>query len=151
MGVTCLMSIELWDFKYHGPLTRYVKLRVAHASGMPGTFPPAAEFKGNRELAIPVCITARAMHVRIAYPRWRGKRSRYSRRIRTRNLRYLARGPLKGITIFAIYDIRMEACHLTAFIWYPSDVCTPETCLCIHVPRIDVLVQGCSNSSGRFY
>ena len=24
----------------HGPLVRYVKLRVAHAPGMPGTFPP---------------------------------------------------------------------------------------------------------------
>ena len=27
-------------FSYHnGPLTRYAKLRVAHAPGMPGTFP----------------------------------------------------------------------------------------------------------------
>ena len=32
----------------HGPLTRYAKLQVAHAPGMPGTFPPAADFKGNR-------------------------------------------------------------------------------------------------------
>ena len=47
------------DYCCHGPLTRYVKLRVAHAPGMPGTFPPTAEFKGNRELAIPACITAR--------------------------------------------------------------------------------------------
>ena len=45
---------------YHGPLTRYVKLRVAHAPRMPGTFSPTAEFKGNRELAIPACIKARA-------------------------------------------------------------------------------------------
>ena len=44
----------------HGPLTRYVKLQVAHAPGMPGTFSPAADFKGNRWLAIPTCITARA-------------------------------------------------------------------------------------------
>ena len=44
----------------HGPLTRYVKLRVAHAPGMPGKFSPAADFKGNRLLAIPACITARA-------------------------------------------------------------------------------------------
>ena len=44
----------------HGPLTRYVKLQVAHAPGMPGTFPSAADFKGNRYLAIPACITARA-------------------------------------------------------------------------------------------
>ena len=32
---------------FHGPLTRYVKLQVAHAQGMPGTFSPAADFKGN--------------------------------------------------------------------------------------------------------
>ena len=44
----------------HGPLTRYVKLQVAHAPGMPGTFSPATDFKGNRKLAIPACITARA-------------------------------------------------------------------------------------------
>ena len=28
------------DSKVHGPLTRYVKLRVAHAPDMPGTFSP---------------------------------------------------------------------------------------------------------------
>ena len=32
----------------HGPLTRYAKLQFAHAPGMPGTFSPAADFKGNR-------------------------------------------------------------------------------------------------------
>ena len=32
----------------HGPLTRYAKLQVAHAPGIPGTFSPAADFKGNR-------------------------------------------------------------------------------------------------------
>ena len=44
----------------NGPLTRYVKLQVAHAPGMPGTYSPAADFKGNRYLAITACITARA-------------------------------------------------------------------------------------------
>ena len=44
----------------NGPLTRYVKLRVAHAPGMPGTFSPPPDFKGNRWLATPACITARA-------------------------------------------------------------------------------------------
>ena len=48
------------DSRAHGPLTRYVKLQVAHAPGMPGTFSPAADFKGYRKLAIPACITARA-------------------------------------------------------------------------------------------
>ena len=33
------------------------------------------------------------MHVGIAYLLWRGKRSRHSRRMRTRNFAYLARGP----------------------------------------------------------
>ena len=67
-----VMSIRLFDAKSwlkswsftvnwtHGPLTRYVKLQVAHAPGMPGTFSPAADFKGNRKLAIPTCVTARA-------------------------------------------------------------------------------------------
>ena len=78
----------------NGPLTRYVKLQVAHAPGMPGTFSPAADFKENRLLAILACISARAvMHVGIAYMRWQGKRSRHSRRMRTRNFTYLARGP----------------------------------------------------------
>ena len=36
------------NLECHGPLTRYVKLQVAHASGMPGTFPPATGFKGKR-------------------------------------------------------------------------------------------------------
>ena len=30
----------LFDTRSHGPLTRYVKLRVAHAPGMPGTISP---------------------------------------------------------------------------------------------------------------
>ena len=32
--------INLRLFSSHGPLARYVKLRVAHAPGMPGTFSP---------------------------------------------------------------------------------------------------------------
>ena len=37
-------------------LLPYVKLRVAHAPGMPGNFSP------HRRLVIPTCITARACH-----------------------------------------------------------------------------------------
>ena len=47
-------------FQWRGPLTKYVKLRVAHAPGVPGRFSPATEVKGKSELAIPACITARA-------------------------------------------------------------------------------------------
>ena len=41
------MHIDI-DITFNGTLTRYVKLQVAHAPGMPGTFPPATDFKGNR-------------------------------------------------------------------------------------------------------
>ena len=51
---------------------------------MPGTYSPVADFKGNRYLQT-------VMHVGIAYPRWQGKRSRHSRRMRTHNCTYLAR------------------------------------------------------------
>ena len=54
------LSLGYWMAVCHGPLTRYAKLQVAHAPGMPGTFSPAADFEGNRYLAIPACITARA-------------------------------------------------------------------------------------------
>ena len=56
----CIFPAHTRVKRLHGPFTRYVTLRVAHAPGMPGTFSPATEFKGNRLLAIPVCITARA-------------------------------------------------------------------------------------------
>ena len=36
------------QINWHGPLTRYVTLRVAHAPGMPGTLSLAADSKGNR-------------------------------------------------------------------------------------------------------
>ena len=42
-------------YSSNGPLTRYTQLRVAHAPGMPGTFPC------HRGLPIPTCITVRAV------------------------------------------------------------------------------------------
>ena len=57
--VSC--SLEVTTIQTNGPLARYVKLWVAHAPGMPGTFSPPADFKGSRWLAIPACITARAL------------------------------------------------------------------------------------------
>ena len=49
-----LMAVSEWA------LARYVKMRVGHASGMPGTFSPPSPSNENRGLAIPACITARA-------------------------------------------------------------------------------------------
>ena len=70
-----------------GPLNRYVKLRVAHASEMLGTFspPPISKETANersRHASRLVRDALAVMHAWIANPRCRGKRSRHSRRMR---------------------------------------------------------------------
>ena len=62
------------------------------------------------------------MHVGIAYLWWRGKRSRHSRRMRTRNLTYLARGPLS--TCFRIPYRRCSqiATEKPSIIFVPNDL-----------------------------
>ena len=83
----------------YGPLTRYVKLRVAHGPGMLGTFFPSPTSKETsskrpRHPSRHVRHTRVVMHVGIANPRWRGKRTRHSRRVRNPQFYVLARGPL---------------------------------------------------------
>ena len=61
----------------HGPLTRYIKLRVAHAPGMPGTFslsPTSKETDSyrSRNASRHMRDTRAVMHVGIANLRWRG-------------------------------------------------------------------------------
>ena len=71
----------------HGPLTRYVKLRVAHAPGMPGTFSPPPRFSdpdmhhGTCETHVPWCMSG-SLTSGFLWNRWRGKRSRHSRCMR---------------------------------------------------------------------
>ena len=71
----------------NGPLTRYVKLRVAHAPGIPRTFSPPLTSKESASWRSPhasqhVRGACAVMHVGIANPRWWGKLSRHSRRMR---------------------------------------------------------------------
>ena len=68
--------------------SRYGKLRVAHAPGMPGTFspPPTSEeitSYRSRHASRHVRHARAVMHVGIANPWWRGKRSQHSRLMRT--------------------------------------------------------------------
>ena len=80
---------------FNGPLTRYVKLRVAHAPGMPGTFslPP---WVSNPDMHHGTCVThvpwcmSRSLTSGFLWIRWRGKRSRHSRRMR--NLQFYISG-----------------------------------------------------------
>ena len=70
----------------NGPLTRYVELRVAHAPGMPGTFSPPSQVSdpdmhhGTCVTDVPWCMPG-SLSSDFLWSRWRGKRSRYSRRM----------------------------------------------------------------------
>ena len=70
----------------YGPLVRYVKLRVVHAPGMPGTFvqPPRVSdpdmHHGTCATHVPWCILG-SLTSGFLWSRWRGKRSRHSRRM----------------------------------------------------------------------
>ena len=72
---------------FHGPLIRYVKLRVAHASGMPGTFFPSPRVRdpdmhhGTCVMHVPWCMPG-SLTSGLFWNRWRGKRSRHSRPMR---------------------------------------------------------------------
>ena len=73
--------------KHHGPLAKCVKLWVAHAPGMPGTFSPSTASKENvskrsRHASRHVRHARAVMRVEITNPRLRGKCSRHSRRMR---------------------------------------------------------------------
>ena len=85
---------------YHGPLARYVRLRVAHATGMPGSFSLPRTSKENASkrswYASRHVLHVRAvMHAGIADPWRRGKRSRHSRRMRNAQFFVYGKRPIK--------------------------------------------------------
>ena len=71
----------------HGPLIRYVKLRIAHAPGMPGTFSPSPRVSdphmhhGTCATHVPWCMPG-SLTGGFPWSQCRGKRSRHSRRMR---------------------------------------------------------------------
>ena len=95
----------MWIFGYpvslinsfpHGPLARYIKLRVAHASGMPGTFFPSSRVS-DPDMHHGTCVTHVSWYMPgsltsgFLWSRWRGKRSRHPQRMR--NPQLYVRGP----------------------------------------------------------
>ena len=76
------------DTKYgvYGPLTRYAKLRVVHAPGMPGTFSPPSRVS-DPDMHYDTCVADVPWYLLgsltsgFLWSRWRGKRSRHSRRM----------------------------------------------------------------------
>ena len=76
----------VWHLDYE-PLARYVKLRVAHAPGMLGTFSPSLRVSdpdmhhGTCLTHVPWCMPG-SLTSGFLWSRWRGKRSRHSRSMR---------------------------------------------------------------------
>ena len=86
--VSLLPSSPCWLLPFfYGPLVRYVKLQVAHAPGMPGTFSPPPRVRdpdmhhGTCDMHVPWCMPG-SLTSDFLWSRWRGKRSRHSRRKR---------------------------------------------------------------------
>ena len=97
----------------HGPLTRYVKLQVAHAPGMSGTFSPPptsmkTAFYRSRHASRHVRHARVVMHVGIANRRWRGKRSRHSRHMRNSQIYVFGKRPMAvQLTMMFYYAINV--------------------------------------------
>ena len=103
----------------HGPLARYVKLRVTHAPGMPGTFSPPPRVS-DPDMHHGTCV----MHVPWCMPwllnsgflgsRWRGKRSRHSWRMR--NPQFFVSGK-RPIVVWMICQINSFTFVFSQSIW----------------------------------
>ena len=83
---------------WHRPLTRYEKLRVAHAPGMSGTFSPP----------LPTCMSG-LLTSGFLWSRWRGKLSRHSRRMP--NPQFYVSGKRPSETLFALQMNCDWKCH----------------------------------------
>ena len=88
---------------HHEPLTRYVKLRVAHAPRMPGTFSPPPRVS-NPDMRHGTCVThvpwwmPGSLTSGFLWSRWRGKRSRHSRRMRNTQFDVTGKRPIGANT-----------------------------------------------------
>ena len=83
------------------------KLAGCACSGNAGNVCPATDSKGNRKLSILACITARAWRTcrnpcREPKPRWRGKRSRPSWRMRNPKFYVSGKRPMGDLTLYIL-------------------------------------------------
>ena len=100
----------------HGPLARYVKMRVAHAPGMPGTFspPPRVSDPGMRHgtcvTHVPWCMLG-SLTRGFLWSRWWGKRSRHSRRMRNPEFYVSGKRPIARLleVHYGLYSIYTTA------------------------------------------
>ena len=106
-------SVSL-SWRHHGPLTRYVKLRVAHALGMPGTFSPPPQVS-DLDMIHGTCVT----HVPWCMPGSLTNGFGGGENVpgipgacATRNFAYLVRGPCLVADLLHAYGPSHPALHL---------------------------------------
>ena len=104
--VTVSKSMARWHL-IHGPLTRYAKLRVAHAPGMPGTFspPPLVSdpdmHQGTCLTHVPWCMPG-SLTSGSLWNRWRRKRSRHSQRMRNPQFCVSGKRPMEFCVLLSL-------------------------------------------------
>ena len=96
-------------FCRYGPLARYVKLRVADAPGIPGTFSPSPRVSdpdmhhGTCVTHVPLCLP-RSLTSGFVWSRWQGKHSRNSHR----NFTYMIRGTCRDTIVNITKSLRFQ-------------------------------------------
>ena len=122
------MNLTLWvnmgspilPYQYR-PLTRYAKLRVAHALGMPGTFspPPRVSDLGMHPSTcvthVPGCMPE-SLASGFLWSRWGGKRSRHSRRMRNPHFNISVKRPIE--LVFRISKTIKKNTFQVFMVWY---------------------------------
>ena len=86
----------------HGPFARYVKFRVAHGPGMPGTFSPPPRIS-DPDMHHGTCVTdepwcmSGSLTSGFLWSRWRGKCSRHSRCMRNPQFYVSGKRPMVSV------------------------------------------------------
>ena len=121
----------------HGLLTRYAKLRFVHAPGMPGTFFPPARVSdtdmhhGTCVTHVPWCMPG-SLTSGSLWSRWRGKRSRHSRRMRNPQFYVSGKSSIELPHISSLFTVMNHA-----FTCFGHDephvmLCSLPVCACFH-------------------
>ena len=108
---------KIFDLLYlcHGPLTRYTKLRVAPAPGMPGRFSPPPRvsdpgmFHGTCVSHVPWCMPG-SLTSGFHWSRRRGKHSQQSWRMRNPQFCFSDKRPIWGVRTW--HSRRFRSVHL---------------------------------------
>ena len=104
--------VVIWHtkrFPCNGPLARYVKLRIAHAPGIPGTlFPPPRVrdpdmHRGRCVTHLPWCMPG-SLTSGFLWSLWRGKRSLHSWHMRNPQLYVSSKRTMKGMPNIFSFD-----------------------------------------------